>query len=74
MGKGVSDLYKRELAARKRGTTLAPATWRISDTERYYLRSAKRSRLEDWRQGPPAIDQMTLDEYHAKFWNAPNPR
>ena len=72
MGKGVSDLYKRELAARKRGTTLAPATWRISDTERYYLRSAKRSRLEDWRQGPPAIDQMTLDEYHAKFWNAPN--
>ena len=72
MGKGVADLYKRELAARKRGTTIAPSTWRTSATERHYLRSAKFARLKDWRQGPPALDQMTLQEYHAKYWNAPN--
>lgn len=72
MGKGVASLYKRELAARKRGRTLAPATWRVSSTERHLLRSIKHASLADWRQGPPAQDQMTLDEYHAKFMNQPN--
>ena len=72
MAKGVADLYKRELAARKRGTTIAPSTWRLSKTERHFLRSIRFALLDDWRQGPLVLDQMTPQEYHAKYWNAPN--
>lgn len=72
MGKGVADLYKRELAARALGTTLAPETWQVSPTEEHLLQSIRFAPLEDWRMGPPNLQQMTLEEYHAKFWNAAN--